>query len=163
MTGKSIAMKSTMIAAVTALALLAGGCANNDYGNKQTFGALSGAALGGLFGAQFGKGNGQLAATAAGAVIGGLVGGEIGRGLDDVDQLKAQRAQQRAQSAPLGQTIAWSNPDTGNRGAVTPLREGVSSTGTYCREFQQTIEVSGQHQSGYGTACRQADGSWEII
>ena len=119
--------------------------------------------MGGLFDAQFGKGSGQLAATAAGAVIGGLVGSQIGRGLDDVDKLKAQRAQQRAQSAPLGETIVWSNPDTGNRGAVTPVREGHSSSGAYCREYQQTITVGGKSQSGYGTACRQPDGSWEII
>ena len=68
-----------------------------------------------------------------------------------------------ARAAPIGETIAWSNPDSGNRGAVTPVREGTSSSGRYCREFQQTIVVGGETQSGYGTACRQPDGSWRIV
>jgi len=163
MSGKMTFLKRSGIAAVTALALMLGGCANSGYGTKQTIGAASGAALGGLLGAQFGHGKGQLATTAAGAVIGGLVGSEVGRGLDDVDQMKAQRAQTTAQSAPIGKTIAWSNPDTGNHGNVTPVREGVADSGEYCREFHHTIVVGDDAQKGYGTACRKPDGSWEII
>ena len=32
-----------------------------------------------------------------------------------------------------------------------------------CREFQQTITIGGQPQRAYGTACRQADGTWRIV
>ena len=35
--------------------------------------------------------------------------------------------------------------------------------GRYCREFIQEIRVGNQVQQGYGTACRQPDGSWEMI
>lgn len=33
----------------------------------------------------------------------------------------------------------------------------------YCREFTQTIRVGNQKQEGVGTACMQADGSWQIV
>jgi len=163
MTSRMKTLKRSGLAAVAAIGLLLGGCADSGYGTKQVVGAGTGAALGGLLGAQFGHGKGQLATTAAGAVIGGLIGSEVGRGLDDVDKMKAQRAQSAAQSAPIGQTIAWSNPDTGNQGSVTPVREGVAATGEYCREFHHTIFVGDRTEDAYGTACQQPDGSWQII
>ncbi len=35
--------------------------------------------------------------------------------------------------------------------------------GNECREFQQTITIAGQTHKAYGTACRQADGTWKIV
>lgn len=70
-------------------------------------------------------------------------------------------AQQRAYSAPLGDTIQWN--DGGASGAVVPTREGRDTAGRYCREFQQQIVVGQRSQSGYGVACRQPDGAWEIV
>lgn len=155
-------MKLRTVIAASAIALLTTGCLGNT-GPKQAFGGLGGAALGGFLGSQLGKGTGQLALTAAGAVIGGLVGSEVGRSLDSADRLQAAQASQLAQSAPIGQSITWNNPDSGNYGSVTPTRDGISSAGSYCREYQQRITVGGRTQSGYGTACRQADGSWELL
>lgn len=135
----------------------------NDKGGKELLGALGGAALGGYLGSKVGSGTGQLAATAGGALLGALVGGNIGRSLDDVDRMKAQHAHSQAQSAPIGETIAWNNPDSGHSGTVTPTRDGYASNGDYCREFQQTITVNEKTQQAYGTACRQPDGSWRIV
>lgn len=149
--------------AALALAVLVGGCAQSGYGTKQTVGGLGGAALGGLLGSQFGSGTGQLAFTALGAVGGALLGSEIGRSLDDNDRRQASYATQQAQSAPVGQTIAWSNPNSGNHGTVTPLREGTAANGSYCREFQQSVTVGGRSETAYGVACRQPDGTWEVV
>lgn len=33
----------------------------------------------------------------------------------------------------------------------------------YCREYTQTVRVGNTLQRGYGTACMQADGSWQIV
>jgi hypothetical protein len=33
----------------------------------------------------------------------------------------------------------------------------------YCREYQKSIYVGGDRESGYGTACLQPDGSWMIV
>lgn len=157
-------MKFRNIIAAGAIALTTAGClGSTGIGTKQAVGGLGGAALGGFLGSQFGSGTGQLAFTAAGAVLGGLAGSEIGRSLDDNDRREAARANQLAQGAPIGETIAWNNPNSGNYGSVTPTRDGVSSSGSYCREFQQSVTVGGRTEAGYGTACRQPDGSWEIL
>ena len=156
-------MRLKTVLAATLIALMAAACAQNgQYGTKQTIGGLGGAAAGGLLGAQIGSGKGQLAATAAGVLIGALIGSEIGRSMDDVDRLKAERAYGQASTAPIGQSIAWDNPNTGNSGTVTPIREGTKSTGEYCREFQQTVVIGGRQEDAYGVACRQPDGSWKI-
>lgn len=34
---------------------------------------------------------------------------------------------------------------------------------SYCREFTREVDVGGQMQEAYGTACQQADGSWQIM
>jgi surface antigen len=155
---------------VAALSLLLAGCTNAGNGpgefgaNKTTLGGLLGAAGGAVAGAQFGKGRGQLAAVAAGTLLGALVGSEAGKSLDRADQQYAWRAQQQAQAAPIGQTIVWSNPDSGHSGQITPTREGhIPATGEYCREYQQSVRVGGQTQRAYGTACRQPDGSWRVV
>ncbi len=149
------------IAIVTLLALSLGAC--QTTGQRQTGGALIGAGLGGLLGSQFGNGSGKLAATALGTVGGLLIGSEIGRSMDQADRAYYQNAASKAQSAPIGETITWNNPESGNSGAVTPTREGIhTGTGAYCREYQQQIIVGGRTESGYGQACRQPDGSWKV-
>lgn len=150
--------------ALAAMLAFAGACAPQDrYGPKQTVGTLGGAALGGLLGSQFGGGAGKAVATAAGVFIGALVGSEVGRSLDRADRAYARAAVNQAQTAPIGETITWDNPRSGNSGAITPVREGTSASGQYCREFQQTITVGGKRQQGYGIACRQPDGTWRIL
>lgn len=76
-----------------------------------------------------------------------------------------QRAQEQAQidatTAPVGSTITWN--DANAAGAVSVLRDGHSSDGQYCREFQQTVTVGGRSEQAYGTACRQPDGTWHIV
>ncbi|HEV7367898.1 RT0821/Lpp0805 family surface protein [Arenibaculum sp.] len=154
-------MRKLIIAGTAALGLAA--CQTGDLGTKQTVGALGGAAAGGLLGSQFGSGTGALIMTGAGTLLGAFVGSELGRSLDRADQAAAGRAAMQAYSAPVGQTISWSNPDSGNSGTVTPVREGRTQTGAYCREFQQTILVGGRSERAVGQACQQADGSWQIV
>ncbi len=152
------------VLAAIAVVLTLAGCANDGSGpgTKQTIGGLGGAVLGGLLGAQFGSGSGQAVAIGAGVLIGALVGSELGNDLDEADQRRADKAVSKAHTAPIGETVAWNNPDSGNYGTVTPVRDGTSSSGEYCREFQQTIVVNGETQQGYGIACRMEDGSWRI-
>lgn len=157
-------MKKTILTlALISTAALAGCNTLDGAGNKQLIGTGGGAILGGLAGSQVGKGTGQLWATGAGVLLGGLLGSEIGASLDNADRSYAQQANQRAYDAPIGQTIRWNNPDSGNYGTITPTREGQTNTGAYCREYQQTVYVGGKQQSAYGTACQQPDGSWKVV
>jgi len=153
--------KLAMMAALLSLGVLSG-CIT-DQGNKQLIGSVLGAGAGGYAGSNIGGGKGKLAATAAGAILGGLFGNSIGGSLDCADKQYAARAQNVALEAPVGKTIAWSNPETGNRGKVTPTRSGRDTrTGAYCREYQTEVIVGSEAQVGYGTACQMPDGDWKI-
>jgi surface antigen len=147
---------------VLVLSLGLAACAD-QYGPKESIGTLVGAGLGGLAGSQIGHGSGKLAATGAGVLLGGLLGNQVGRSLDRADRTYAERTSQQAlEYNPSGQSAEWRNPDSGNYGYVTPQRPYQDASGRFCREYQQTIYVGGQAQQGYGTACRQPDGSWQV-
>jgi surface antigen len=154
-----------LVAGVMLMAVATAGCqpsgGDTEFGPKTGIGAALGAAGGGLLGAATHSGG---VGIAAGVLLGGLLGGAIGSQLDDQDRRTAALTTQRAlESAPSGQTTAWQNPDTGHAGTVTPIRTYQQPSGQYCREFEQTVTIDGKRQQGYGTACRQPDGSWRIV
>ncbi|MCK5283951.1 MAG: glycine zipper 2TM domain-containing protein [Alphaproteobacteria bacterium] len=132
-------------------------------GNKELVGGGTGALLGGLLGSQVGGGSGSKWATGVGVLLGALVGSEVGRSLDKADMVYAGQANVQAHSSAIGEPISWNNPESGNSGTVTAIRDGYSSSGRYCREYSQEIIVGGNKQEAYGTACQQPDGSWEIV
>jgi surface antigen len=94
--------------------------------------------------------------TASSPVLGAPVGGSEGWAAAD----SFQNALEYNRS---GTATSWRNPDTGHSGSTVPVRTFQAADGVYCREFQQTIIVDEQPQQGYGTACRQPDGSWRIV
>ncbi|NNG14238.1 MAG: hypothetical protein HKM22_03685 [Gammaproteobacteria bacterium] len=81
--------------------------------------------------------------------------------LNEQQQREHEAAQVRATTAPIGEKIIWS--DGHASGSVTATREGTSTMGRYCREFLQEVIIGGRKEQAYGTACRQPDGSWEVI
>ncbi|AWJ86683.1 hypothetical protein TSH58p_24780 (plasmid) [Azospirillum sp. TSH58] len=47
--------------------------------------------------------------------------------------------------------------------AATPTGPAyMARNGQLCREYQTTVMIGGLAQPGYGTACRQPDGSWRV-
>lgn len=131
-------------------------------GMKEGAGTLGGAVLGGLAGSQVGGGSGRLWATGAGVLLGAFIGNEIGSSLDKADRAYAANAMTRAHDARLGQPVSWHNPDSGNAGTITAVRDGRSVSGDYCREYKTTILVDGRQETAFGTACQAPDGSWRI-
>lgn len=156
-------LRKSSVMAVLGLSVLVAGCQPENWGGGEALGTLGGAAAGGLIGSQIGKGSGNAAATLTGVLLGGFIGNQLGGVVDESDRKMASRAEKRAYTAPIGQQITWNNPDNGNSGVITPVRDGYSNSGAYCREFQQTIVVGGKQQQGYGKACQQPDGSWKIV
>ncbi len=156
-------MKIRFIAPALAGALLLLAACDGNVGTKEGFGTIAGAVGGGLLGAQIGSGSGQLVGVAAGTLLGAFLGNEVGKSLDRADQTAMRQAETRAQAAPIGQTIQWQNPDSGNYGTVTPTRQGTDTSGRNCREYQTTVTVGGQTETAFGTACQREDGQWEIV
>ena len=161
MTGmKSILRGAAAI--VVAVPLIA--CQNAQDNPKQTAGTLVGAGLGALLGSQIGGGKGKLAAVAVGALAGAWAGSEVGKSLDRADRIYAQRnAQDSLEYSQTGQSKGWKNPDSGHSGTLTPTRTYKTASGQNCRDFETTIYVDGKQETGTGRACRQADGTWQII
>lgn len=155
-------MKKLFLSAILISSLALAGC-QTGVGTKQTVGGVGGAVLGGLAGSQIGDGKGQLVAVGLGTLLGALAGSEIGKSLDRADMMYAQQAQNRSYSAPVGQSIAWNNPESGNYGTYTPTRDGSDAAGRYCREYRQTINVGGRSETAVGTACQNSDGTWQVI
>lgn len=133
-------------------------------GSHEPGGTILGGIVGAAIGSQVGGGKGRLAAVGVGTLIGALVGRDIGRTMDDADRLYATGSFGHAMEyAPTCSTITWKNPGSGSNGTVTPTHTYEPEPGRYCREFQQEVVIGGQIQDAYGTACRQPDGSWEIV
>ncbi|MEZ5690866.1 MAG: RT0821/Lpp0805 family surface protein [Rickettsiales bacterium] len=164
------------IAVVASIIPLVAACQNNGYGgsrgvlqggnnvNKQDIGTLAGAIGGGVIGHNIGGGAGQTAATIAGTLLGAAIGNSVGSSLDRADIHAYNLASQRAlETSPSGQALPWKNSETGTHGAITPSNYYQNSSGQYCREYNQVIIVAGKRQTGYGTACREPDGSWKIV
>lgn len=156
-------IKQFVLAGVAVVALSVSACSGmQNAGTKEKIGSVAGAVGGGVIGSQIGGGSGRLIATGVGTLLGAWIGNSIGSSLDKADYAYAQRAEQRAYSAPIGETISWNNPQSGNYGTVTPIRDGQTNSGSYCREYEQTIYVDGRSQTGVGVACQQADGTWRV-
>jgi hypothetical protein len=81
--------------------------------------------------------------------------------LNEAQQREYEAAQVAATTAPIGERIVWS--EGGASGSVIATREGTSTNGRYCREFQQEVNVGGRVEQAYGTACMNPDGSWEVV
>ena len=150
-------MKKLMMIGLVTLPLISG-CATK----MQT-----GTALGALTGGALAYGLGQDSSnkeiwTVLGIGLGAMIGQNIGQQLDERDRyLMAQTFEHTMEKAPTNAIGQWENPNTGHGGTITPTHTTVTN-GTPCREFTQTVSIGGQMQEAYGTACRQADGSWKI-
>ena len=152
------------------LVVLLLGCAANvqtnstQQGPKESVGALSGMVIGGALANDIaGDSKNKSLATVLGAFVGGVIGQNIGAQLDERDRLLAGEAYSTAlEYNPTDKAAEWRNPDSGNYGRVIPVAT-YRQNGRYCREFTQEIFIGGEKQTGYGRACRQPDGSWEII
>ena len=152
------------VAAALALVMALGACQNWQYGEKETAGTVVGGVGGALLGSQVGNGKTRLVATAAGTLLGAWIGNSVGKSLDRADQAYAtQTANAALERYPDGQASTWQNPNTGHSGATTPTRTYQTAQGQYCREYQTSVVIDGRTQSAYGTACRQPDGSWQVV
>ena len=137
--------------------------APSDQGPKQAIGTVTGMVIGGKIAKDLTKDSSKRNFwTLAGVTLGAFLGNEIGASMDKTDILMAQNARAFAlENNKINSKAAWKNPDSGNSGVIYPTRTYTSGDQP-CREFTQEINIGGTIQTGYGKACRMADGSWDI-
>ena len=150
-------IKVRAIAPVILAAALVAGCQSGGTG--QTIGTVGGAVAGGLVGAQFGGGSGQLVATGVGTLLGAWAGNQLGQQFDRQDHQNSGVAGQQAFAS--GETQTWAGPNA--HGAVTPTGQTFFQNGRECRNFTQTVFAQGQSQDVSGVACRNPDGTWQVV
>jgi len=84
------------------------------------------------------------------------------KSFDDADQaFMAEHFAKAMDTALIGQVMAWTNPSSGTVVRVSPTRTFQREDGTYCREFTQ--QLGDKDPAVRGTACRQSDGSYQIV
>lgn len=125
--------------------------------DRERIGALLGGLLGGMLGRRIGGEDNSAAGTVAGVVIGVLIGRQIGKSMDDADEACTGQVLERAYD---GQTVHWSNPDSGVRYAVTPERTFIKGD-RFCRSYVTEADLPDRPKTMQATACRNEDGSWE--
>lgn len=81
--------------------------------------------------------------------------------LNESQQRAHEEALAEATSAQIGEPIMWN--EGGRSGQVTAVRDGTTTDGRQCREFQQDVTIDGRQTQAYGTACLQPDGSWQTV
>jgi surface antigen len=155
--------RKTFSALLLSFALLSA-CGGNGNKDGEKIGTAAGAVIGTVIGAKSGSGSGKVLSAGLGAIFGAWIGKIIGRHLDEMDQQQAnEKAQEAMDTADVGQTTSWSNPDTGNSGTYTPTSARTDANGEQCRDFESTIIIDGKQEQASGRACRQDDGAWKIV
>jgi len=147
----------------TTLLLSLGACSWNES-RTETLGAVIGGVAGAVVGSKLGKGTGRGITTVLGATLGAMWGQDIAKGLSDTDKIFSQRTtNDTLEYGKPGEQATWSNPDSGNSGAVTADETFTNDDGEGCRQFETTVNVEGDARTATGTACRNADGEWKIV
>lgn len=146
------------VVAACAAALLLGACAGYQSQQEQS-GMVIGGILGGALGSQVGHHDGRTAAIILGTLAGAAIGGSVGHSMAEVDRVRTAHALENVRT---GVPSSWRNPDTGNAYVVVPTRTFDGPQGTPCREYTIDATVGGRAEKLVGTACRQADGSWQV-
>jgi surface antigen len=160
-------MRNLAMAAAASVALTA--CANGNEPSNKQIGTVAGAAIGVLVGSQIGSGVTRAAAIVGLAVLGGWLGGELGEGLSKDDKQQAGTATQEAlANNQAGETATWSNASTGASGQVTPgpvyKPKSGAQAGKQCRQIDVVAKpANGNVNRGKRTACRNANGEWEVL
>ena len=136
---------------------------NDDYGirsgrcDRAEVGAVLGGVAGGVIGAEAGKGDQRAVAIVVGTVIGAAIGAEIGRRMDKADRSCVGHALELA--AP-GQTVGWTNADSGVSYKLTPADRTEGTNG--CRKFRLVATGSFGLSEGRTVACPAPDGTWSL-
>jgi surface antigen len=83
--------------------------------------------------------------------------------VDSSDWEAMRRALAAAPADSGGTPIAWSNPDTGSDGTITPAAANPGKGGKLCRMLSATISDNRGVRLYRGEACQLTNGRWQIV
>lgn len=145
----------TVVLLICSLFLLTS-CAGTNL-NKGQQGAVGGAAGGALIGQMIGH---NTEATLIGMAVGTMLGYIVGNEMDKYDRQELNHVYERGVS---GASTSWVNPDSGNRYSVIPQPAYTNPTSEQpCRKAEIIAYIDGKEQKTYTTACRDANGQWQL-
>ena len=149
-------MKHLTVSLLICSLLFLTSCADSQYSKGQQ-GAVGGAAYGALGGQMIGH---NTEATLIGMAVGTLIGYIVGNEMDKYDREQLNHVYERGVS---GSSTAWVNPDNGNQYRVTPQPAySEPKTNNPCRKAEIIAVIDGKEQVTHTTACRDANGQWEL-
>ena len=136
-------------------------CSSNTQSENTGIGVAVGAVTGGVAGSFVGQGVGRVVAVGVGAIAGGLIGGSVGNSMDSSDHTYTYEA---LNTNHTYKSSHWRNERTGAKYSVIPTSNLITINGNpNCRNYRAIAIVNGEKQESFGTACRQADGSWRAV
>jgi surface antigen len=137
-------------------------CERQRSGNTAG-GAIVGALAGGLLGNAISRGPQRGAGTAVGAILGGVVGASVGKNLDCEDRSYAIDAQYRGfEAGRPHERYDWRSP-RGDAYGYVQVGDYYQDRGRRCATYSQEIWVHGRPETARGRACRQPDGTWQML
>lgn len=84
-------------------------------------------------------------------------------GIDSTDAELIKNVVAEAETAgPSESALAWSNPDTGNRGTIMAINKFVGSHGQKCKKFQTTVDSFMGISLYNGETCELRKGFWVL-
>jgi len=132
--------------------------------DQRLFGQIIGSAVGAYVGGKFGSGTGKDLSIIFGGAAGFLIGGKLMDILsnEERDQF-SQVVEESLNENPDNVTDEWmSETNKQIKAEVTPLNRYEIQNQT-CRDFKKIITKNGRKIEENSTACRDANGNWQLI
>ena len=138
-------------------------CERQRSGNTAG-GAIVGAIAGGVLGNAISRGPQRGPGTALGAILGGVAGASIGNNLNCEDRSYAIDTSYSGFEAGVPhRRYDWRGPRSGAYGYLQVGDYYQDRRGYRCATYSQQIFVRGRPEVARGYACRQPDGTWQLV
>lgn len=79
-----------------------------------------------------------------------------------IDTADAEIIKSTVAEAETSNVLAWTNPETGNKGTITAIDKFVGSHGQKCKKFQTTVDTFMGISIYNGETCELKTGFWVL-
>jgi len=82
--------------------------------------------------------------------------------LQGIDTADAEIIKSTVAQSEASNVLAWTNPETGNKGTITAINKFVGSHGQKCKKFQTTVDTFMGISIYNGETCELKPGFWVL-